>query len=104
LVNALEFFEIEGQMVTLTNPQDGALIIWLWVLVFGCLLLILIRRHQGHSTQTESLSHLKLTCQRELSIMQCSYYAKFSVGCFNINFYFVWHCPSKKPKKSSIVS
>jgi hypothetical protein len=29
LVNALEFFEIEGQMVKLTNPQDGALIIWL---------------------------------------------------------------------------
>jgi len=29
LVNAFELFQIEGEMVTLTNPQDGALIIWL---------------------------------------------------------------------------
>jgi hypothetical protein len=29
LVNALEFLEVGDQMVTLTNPQDGELIIWL---------------------------------------------------------------------------
>jgi hypothetical protein len=45
LVNALEFLESENQMAPLTNLQDGELIIWVWVLVFGCLLVIFIRRH-----------------------------------------------------------
>jgi hypothetical protein len=45
LVNALEFVEIGNQMATLTNLRDGELIIWVLVLVFGCLLLIFIRRH-----------------------------------------------------------
>jgi len=45
LVNALEFLEFGNQMATLTNLQDGELIIWVRVLVFGCLLLIFIRRH-----------------------------------------------------------
>jgi hypothetical protein len=44
--NALELLDVRiGHMATLTNPQDGELIIWL------CLLLILIRRHPPrHST------------------------------------------------------
>jgi len=38
--DALELLEVRiGHMATLTNPQDGELIIWL------CLLLIFIRRH-----------------------------------------------------------
>jgi hypothetical protein len=81
------------------------------VLVFGCLLLIFIRRHPWHSTRRESFSHFKLTCQRKLSIVRSSYCAKFSVGSFDVNYCFVWHCPSKKSqvwpcwsKKSSIAS
>jgi hypothetical protein len=45
LVNALEFLELKNLMAPLTNLRDGELIIWVLVLVFGCLLLIFIRRH-----------------------------------------------------------
>jgi hypothetical protein len=44
LVNALEILKLGDQIVTLTNLQDGELIIWLRVLVFRCLFLIIIRR------------------------------------------------------------
>jgi hypothetical protein len=50
LVNALELFKAGDQMVKLTNLQDGELIIWLWILVFGCLFLIIIRRSLWHFT------------------------------------------------------
>jgi hypothetical protein len=62
LVNALELLKVGDQMVTLTNLQDGELIIWLWVLVFGCLFLIIIRRRLWHFTQREWFSHFKLAC------------------------------------------
>jgi hypothetical protein len=99
LVNALEFLESENlMMATLTNLQDGELIIWVWVLVFCCLLLIFIRGHPWHSTRRESFSHLKLTCQRKLSIVRSSYCAKFSVGSLMLTIVLFDIAPQKNLK------